>query len=58
MKDATFLTELDRHLLEERIEEEKNYLTVLKYLRQKPSHKNTDSAIKIIEKALLKLDFY
>ena len=58
MKDAIFLKELDRHILEERIEEEKTYLTLLKYLRQKPNNKNTDSAIKQIEKALLKLDFY
>ena len=58
MKDATFLTELDRHILEERIEEQKTYLTLLKHLRQKPNNKNTDSAIKQIEKALLKLDFY
>ena len=58
MKDAIFLKELDRHILEERIEEEKTYLTLLKYLRQKPNNKNTDLAIKQIEKALLKLDFY
>ena len=58
MKDAIFLKELDRHILEERIEEEKTYLTLLKHLRQKPNNKNTDSAIKQIEKALLKLDFY
>ena len=58
MKDATFLKELDRHILEERIEEEKTYLRILKHLRQQPSNRNADSAIKQIEKALLKLDFY
>ena len=47
-----------KELYGERIEEEKTYLTLLKYLRQKPNNKNTDSAIKQIEKALLKLDFY
>jgi len=50
MKDATFLTELDRYILEERIEEEKTYLTILKHLRQKPSNRNADSAIKQIKK--------
>ncbi len=44
--------------LEERIEEEKTYLRILKYLREQPSNRNADSAIKQIEKALLKLDFY
>jgi len=57
MKDATFLTELEKHILEERIEEEKTYLMILKHLRQKPNA-YADSAIKQIEKALLKLDFY
>ncbi len=52
------MKELEKYILEERIEEEKTYLTVLKHLRQKPSNRNTDSAIKLIEKALLKLDFY
>lgn len=52
------MKELDRYILEERIEEEKTYLTLLKHLRQKPSDGYTDSAIKQIEKALLKLDFY
>jgi|TARA_B100000035_G_C21021112_1_gene564081 hypothetical protein len=44
--------------LEERIEEEKTYLRILKYLKEQPSNRNADSAIKQIEKALLKLDFY
>ena len=42
--------------LEERIEEEITYLTYLNYLRQKPKNKNIDSAIKIIERVLLKLN--
>ena len=53
------MKELEKYILEERIEEEKVYLAILKHMRKNPNNrKNTDSAIKQIEKALLKLDFY